>query len=33
MKVKTPAASSLKGLDRAQQVKKIEDYVFMVKVN
>jgi len=33
MKVKAPAASSLKGLDRTQQVKKIEDYVFMVKVN
>jgi hypothetical protein len=33
MKVKTPAASSLKGMDRTQQVKKIEDYVFMVKVN
>jgi S1-C subfamily serine protease len=33
LKVKTPAASSLKGMDRTQQVKKIEDYVFMVKVN
>jgi S1-C subfamily serine protease len=33
MKVKPPAASSLKGMDRTQQVKKIEDYVFMVKVN
>src|SRR6186713_3029659 len=33
MKVKTPAVSSLKGMDRTQQVKKIEDYVFMVKVN
>jgi len=33
MKVKTPATSSLKGMDRTQQVKKIEDYVFMVKVN
>lgn len=32
-KVKTPAVSSLKGMDRTQQVKKIEDYVFMVKVN
>jgi serine protease Do len=32
-KVKTPAASSLKGMDRTQQVKKIEDYIFMVKVN
>ena len=33
LKVKTPAVSSLKGMDRTQQVKKIEDYVFMVKVN
>ena len=33
MKVKAPVASSLKGMDRTQQVKKIEDYVFMVKVN
>src|SRR6478609_4088415 len=33
MKVKTPVVSSLKGMDRTQQVKKIEDYVFMVKVN
>ena len=33
LKVKTPATSSLKGMDRTQQVKKIEDYVFMVKVN
>lgn len=33
LKVKTPAASSLKGMDRTQQVKKIEDYIFMVKVN
>ena len=33
MKVKTPAGSSLKGMDRTQQVKKIEDYVFMIKVN
>lgn len=33
MKVRPPATSSLKGMDRAQQVKKIEDYVFMVKVN
>ena len=33
LKVKTPAASLLKGMDRTQQVKKIEDYIFMVKVN
>jgi S1-C subfamily serine protease len=33
LKVKAPAVSSLKGMDRVQQVKKIEDYVFMVKVN
>ncbi len=33
LKVKTPVVSSLKGMDRTQQVKKIEDYVFMVKVN
>ncbi|HJS55090.1 MAG TPA: serine protease [Chitinophagaceae bacterium] len=33
LKVKTPVNTSLKGLDRTQQVKKIEDYVFMVKVN
>jgi S1-C subfamily serine protease len=33
LKVKAPAVSSLKGMDRPQQVKKIEDYVFMVKVN
>lgn len=32
-KVKVPATSSLKGMDRVQQVKKIEDYVYMVKVN
>lgn len=31
--VKLPAASSLKGMDRTQQVKKIADYVYMVKVN
>ena len=31
--VKTPSASSLKGTDRMQQVKKISDYVFMVKVD
>ena len=33
MKVKTPAVSTLKGMDRPQQVKKIEDYIFMVKVS
>ena len=33
LRVKVPAFSSLKGMDRTQQVKKIEDYVFMVKVN
>ena len=33
LKIKTPAASSLKGMDRTQQVKRIEDYVYMVKVN
>lgn len=33
LKVKAPSSSSLKGLDRTQQVKKIEDYIFMVKVN
>lgn len=32
-KAKLPASSSLKGLDRIQQVKKIADYVYMVKVN
>lgn len=32
-KVKISSSSSLKGLDRSQQVKKIGDYVFMVKVN
>jgi len=33
LKVKAPATSLLKGMDRTQQVKKIEDFVFMVKVN
>jgi hypothetical protein len=28
-----PVFSSLKGADRKQQVKKIMDYVYMVKVN
>jgi serine protease Do len=32
-KVKMPATSSIRNLDRMQQVKKISDYVFMVKVN
>jgi S1-C subfamily serine protease len=32
-KLKMPVTSSLKGLDRMQQVKKITDYVYMVKVN
>ena len=32
-KVKIPSNSSIKGLDRMQQVKKISDYVYMVKVN
>ena len=32
-KVKISSSSSLKGMERSQQVKKIEDYVFMVKVN
>lgn len=31
--VKVPVASSLKGTDRMQQVKKISDYVYMVKVD
>lgn len=32
-KVKLPSKASLSGLERTQQVKKMEDYVFMVKVN
>lgn len=32
-RVKAPTNSTLKGLERSQQVKKIEDYIFMVKVN
>lgn len=32
-KIKLPATSSLKGVDRQQQVKKISDYVYMVKVS
>jgi S1-C subfamily serine protease len=31
--IKLPASSSLKGLTRMQQVKKMADYVYMVKVN
>lgn len=31
--IKLPATSTLKGLDRMQQVKKISDYVYMVKVS
>ncbi len=31
--VKTPSASTLKGTDRMQQVKKISDFVYMVKVD
>lgn len=32
-KVKVSAKSSIAGLDRTQQVKKMEDYIFMVNVN
>ena len=32
-RVKLSSKSSLAGMDRTQQVKKVEDYVFMVKVN
>ena len=32
-RVKVPVKSSLTGLNRQQQFKKIEDYVFMIKVN
>ena len=31
-KLKLPVHTSIKGFDRTQQVKKVEDYVFMVKV-
>lgn len=31
--VRLPTSSSLRGVDRTQQVKKITDYVYMVKVN
>jgi serine protease Do len=30
-KVKLPSASSLKGMDREQQIKQVEDYVYLVK--
>jgi S1-C subfamily serine protease len=33
LRIKLPQTSSLKGLDRMQQVKKISDYIYMVKVN
>lgn len=32
-KIKLPTRSTLAGMERTQQVKKLEDYVFMVKVN
>ena len=32
-RVKLTSKSSIAGLDRTQQVKKVEDYIFMVKVN
>ena len=32
-KIKLPAKTMLSGMDRSTQVKKLEDYVFMVKVN
>jgi len=32
-KVKVPVASAIKGMDRVQQVKRVEECVFMVKVN
>jgi len=30
--LKLPSGSSVKGMDQVQQVKKLQDYVFMVKV-
>lgn len=33
LRVKIPSSSSLKGMDRTEQVRKIEDYIFMVRVN
>jgi S1-C subfamily serine protease len=32
-RVKIPLSSSLKGMDRRQQIKRIEDYIFIVKSN
>lgn len=32
-RVKLPTTSSLKGLDRTQQVKKVSEFIYMVKVN
>jgi hypothetical protein len=32
-KIKLPTNSMIKGLERTQQVAKVSDYVFMVKVN
>jgi hypothetical protein len=32
-RIKLPTVSNIKSVDREQQIKKIEDYVFMVKVN
>jgi serine protease Do len=32
-RIKTPASSTLRGLDRKQQVKKMQNYVYMVKVS
>jgi serine protease Do len=31
LRIKTPATSNLKGVDRVQQIKQIQDCVFMVK--
>jgi serine protease Do len=32
-KIKIPVTSAIKGIDRVHQVKKVEDFVYMVKVN
>jgi hypothetical protein len=32
-RIKISSKSSIAGLDRTQQVEKMEDYIFMVKVN
>lgn len=32
-KIKIPSANALRGLEREQQVKKIQDYIYMVKAN